>query len=142
MGLGKTVMALALLADEKYEGLNLVVVPNNVAKQWIEEIKVHCGGHVSVLDFGNVPAQKRKKMDLNKYNVIIITYGTLGSEYKKFMNEDRGENEKLLLDYSFRRVILDEAHNIKCPKTLQFKSACALKSDFSWCLTGTLVQNS
>lgn len=34
MGLGKTVMTLSLLADEKYDGLNLIVVPVSVILQW------------------------------------------------------------------------------------------------------------
>ena len=46
-----------------------------------------------------------------------------------------------LFDYRFRRVILDEAQNIKTPSTLQFHGANSLQSEFKWCLTGTLVQN-
>jgi len=34
MGLGKTVMTLALLADENFEGQNLIVVPVAVLLQW------------------------------------------------------------------------------------------------------------
>ena len=34
MGLGKTVMTLSLLADENWEGINLIVVPVAVLLQW------------------------------------------------------------------------------------------------------------
>jgi SNF2 family DNA or RNA helicase len=34
MGLGKTVMTLSLLADENWEGVNLIVVPVAVLLQW------------------------------------------------------------------------------------------------------------
>jgi DNA repair protein RAD16 len=47
-----------------------------------------------------------------------------------------------IFDYEFQRVILDEAHNIRSINTLQFNAAMNLKSKYSWCLTGTLIQNS
>jgi SNF2 family DNA or RNA helicase len=46
-----------------------------------------------------------------------------------------------LFDYNWRRIILDEAHNIKNRNTLMAQGAFNLKSDFKWCLTGTPIQN-
>lgn len=39
------------------------------------------------------------------------------------------------------RVVLDEAHSIRNPRTVRAKACCALVSDVRWCLSGTPVQN-
>ena len=49
MGLGKTVMAISLMVEDKFEGINLIVVPVNVLKQWIAEFKNHCKIKLSIL---------------------------------------------------------------------------------------------
>lgn len=49
---------------------------------------------------------------------------------------------KSIFDYKYRRVILDEAHQIREIGTLKFKAVMKLKAQFKWCITGTLVQNS
>lgn len=41
----------------------------------------------------------------------------------------------------FRRVVLDEAHNIKGQSTGAAKACYALKADHRWCLSGTPLQN-
>lgn len=38
--------------------------------------------------------------------------------------------------------MLDEAHTIREPETNQCRAVMALEREFSWCLTGTLIQNS
>jgi DNA repair protein RAD5 len=74
---------------------------------------------------------------------VLITYATLGHEYKHYeSNPPKDNGEKYLFDYEFQRVILDEAHNIRSINTLQFNAVMNLKSMYSWCLTGTLIQNS
>jgi SNF2 family DNA or RNA helicase len=40
-----------------------------------------------------------------------------------------------------RRVVLDEAHNIKERTTNAAKAAFALKAKYKWCLSGTPLQN-
>ena len=96
MGLGKTVMSLALLADEDYEGLNLIVTPKNVTKQWSDEIEKHCGLNVAVFDYQAASTQKRRKTDLHEYNVVLITYPTLSAEYRKYKEkEDKNIKHKI-----------------------------------------------
>jgi SNF2 family DNA or RNA helicase len=38
MGLGKTIMSIALMAEEGWKGTNLIVTPVNVIRQWHNEI--------------------------------------------------------------------------------------------------------
>ncbi len=51
MGLGKTVMAISLLVDDGFKGVNLIVVPVNVLKQWVSEFKNHCKKKVAILEY-------------------------------------------------------------------------------------------
>lgn len=39
------------------------------------------------------------------------------------------------------RIVLDEAHVIRNPKTQKAIAACGLIGTYRWCLTGTPVQN-
>jgi DNA repair protein RAD5 len=42
----------------------------------------------------------------------------------------------------WRRIVLDEAHIIKCHTTKISEAVCTLSARFRWCLTGTPIQNS
>ncbi len=50
--------------------------------------------------------------------------------------------ESRLFDICWKRVVLDEAHNIRNRSTSKFRAATALKADCRWCLTGTPLVNS
>jgi SNF2 family DNA or RNA helicase len=87
----------------------------------------------------------------------MTTYGTLAHEHKAMERwiesqkaENRGEYDlapmkklfPLLGPKShFYRVILDEAQSIKNKATGAAKAACALKSVYRLCLTGTPMMN-
>ena len=83
---------------------------------------------------------------LQKYDVVITTYATLGMEYKKALStpgfyegapNNHPQNPSLLHRIHWYRVVLDEAHGIKEPSTLQAKAVHALDADRRWCITGT-----
>jgi len=130
MGLGKTVQALSFLHHYKYKynRLNaLVVCPTTLMFNWENEIKkftpeltfhIHHGGD-----------RTRSKEMLNKYNVIITTYGTLRSDIK------------MLIDTPFDYVVLDESQAIKNPASKVTKAACLLNTKHRLCLSGTPLQN-
>jgi non-specific serine/threonine protein kinase len=128
MGLGKTVQALALLdlkrRESKQHQPSLVVCPTTVAPNWIQEVKkftpqikaVHLGSSRAITD-----------CSFEDYDLIIISYG--------LMRRNKFET-------AFRYMILDEAQNIKNPKTKIAKAVKSVDATYRLALTGTPIENS
>ncbi|GAA5967015.1 hypothetical protein JCM21900_002355 [Sporobolomyces salmonicolor] len=102
---------------------------NTAASEWIDpkpkRAKKDRGGHAeeeSDLDELGALASK-----LENGKGKIATAGAKGALFDE--------------EYSFYRVILDEAHQIKGRTTKMHKACCDLSSRYRWCLTGTPVQN-
>ncbi|KAM3239437.1 DNA repair protein RAD5B [Capsicum annuum] len=68
-------------------------------------------------------------------DVVLTTYGVLTATYK-------ANNENSIFhNVDWYRVVLDEAHTIKSWKTLGAQAAFTLSAHCRWCLTGTPLQN-
>lgn len=149
MGLGKTIQAVSLImSDYPAKQPSLVLVPPVALMQWQSEIKAYTDGTLKTFVFHGTN-QKTKGMtvkDLKKYDVIMMSYNSLESMYRK---QEKGfkRKEGLHLEQSvihairFHRVILDEAHSIKTRTTMTAKACFALQTDYRWCLSGTPLQN-
>ena len=159
MGLGKTIQAIALLLsnrkstegsqgdtaeDVKYKSKKsrvlssstLVVAPLALIKQWESEIltRVEKPHKLSVCLYHG--GNRTKTADnLDEYDVVITTYGTLGSEY------GATDYKSGLFSVYWYRIILDEAHTIKNRNAKGTQAACALNAEYRWCMTGTPLQN-
>jgi SNF2 family DNA or RNA helicase len=137
MGLGKTVQLLALLADDidravsgEEIGPTLLVCPTSVMGNWQREarrfvprlrVRLHHGPQR--LD-GEAFSRDAKRMHL-----VIVSYGLADRDL-----ED-------LMQVKWRRVILDEAQNIKNPSTRQHQAVKKIPSESRFALTGTPVEN-
>lgn len=149
MGLGKTIQAVSLImSDYPAEQPTLVLVPPVALMQWVSEIDSYTDGTLKTLVFhGTNPLAKAKSVkELKKYDVIMMSYNSLQSMYKKqeegFKRKNGLHKERSLIHaINFHRVILDEAHSIKSRNTMTAKACFALKVDYRWCLTGTPLQN-
>lgn len=135
MGLGKTIQVIALLALEKDQGQpaapTLLIAPTSVIGNWRKEIErfaprlsafVHHGSE-RTRDTGEF-AEQCRQVDL------VITSYTLARK-----------DAKLLAALRWRRVVLDEAQNIKNPVAAQTKAILQLQADHRLALTGTPVEN-
>lgn len=150
MGMGKTIQAVSLImSDFPAKAPALVVVPPVALMQWQSEIESYTDGKLSVLVYHISANPKCKNMtikDLKKYNVIMVSYSSLESMYRK---ESKGWNrndgivkeDSVLHAIHYHRIILDEAHSIKTRTTGVARACFALQADFKWCLSGTPVQN-
>ncbi|KAF7552579.1 hypothetical protein G7Z17_g4225 [Cylindrodendrum hubeiense] len=149
MGLGKTIQAVSLImSDYPAKQPSLVLVPPVALMQWQQEIKSYTDGTLKTFVYHGTN-QKTKTMtakELKKYDVIMMSYNSLESMYRKqekgFKRKDGIYKEKSVIhSITFHRAILDEAHCIKTRTTMTAKACFALKTNFRWCLTGTPLQN-
>lgn len=159
MGLGKTLQSIALILErpppEDKKAPTLVVCPVALLHQWKREIEkmVRTRRTQQVLILHG-ETRKASWPSLKAYDVVLTTYGLLGTEYKrkveleakaKRLGDHRlgaGDDCPILGDRSrFHRVILDEAHNIKNRATKAAHAAYRIQSEYRWCLTGTPMMN-
>ncbi|KAJ9641804.1 hypothetical protein H2199_005017 [Coniosporium tulheliwenetii] len=79
--------------------------------------------------------------EIEKYDVVITTYETVSSEYwSKNPNGDREVNHGLF-SVKWRRIVLDEGHNIRNPTAKRSVAAMHLEAQSRWVLTGTPIVN-
>ncbi|KAL5066925.1 hypothetical protein RYX36_017812 [Vicia faba] len=166
MGLGKTVMTIALIlsnpgrvksedtdAENPYdnifstkrrninplhnvEGGTLIVCPMALLGQWKDELETHSKSG-SISIFVHYGGGRTDNVNLLlEYDVVLTTYGVLSASYK-----NDGENS-IYHRVQWFRVVLDEAHHIKAHKSQVAQATIALSSHCRWCLTGTPLQNS
>ncbi len=130
MGLGKTVQALSFLQHyyTTYGRLKaLVVCPTTLIYNWENEIKKFTPSLTYHIHHSS--GRNRHAEELDKYNIIITTYGTLRSDIKLFL--------QIMLDY----VVLDESQAIKNPASKVTKAASLLNARHRLCMSGTPLQN-
>jgi DNA repair protein RAD16 len=149
MGLGKTIQAVSLImSDYPAKQPSLVLVPPVALMQWQSEIGSYTDGTLKTFVYHGTN-QKAKGMtvsQLKKYDVIMMSYNSLESMYRKqekgFKRKDGIYKERSVIHSTeFHRIILDEAHSIKTRSTTTARACFALKTQYRWCLTGTPLQN-
>lgn len=149
MGLGKTIQAVSLImSDWPAKQPSLVLLPPIAMMQWMSEIESYTDGTLKTFFFHgtNAKAKNMTVKDLKKYDVIIMSYNSLESMYRKqekgFKRKDGlVKEESVMHKIHFHRVILDEAHSIKSRVTMTAKACFALNATHRWCLSGTPLQN-
>jgi len=135
MGLGKTIQVIAQWVREKELGFsdqpNLLIAPTSVLGNWRKEIErfaPHISTHIH--HGGERAADKPAFIEAcQACDVFITSYALVRKDAKLF---DAVE---------WRRVVLDEAQNIKNPLAAQTKAILQIKSTHKLALTGTPVEN-
>lgn len=130
MGLGKTVQALTMLDHYKLQNGQLkaiVVCPTTLIYNWQNEVKKFTPSLTFHIHHGNV--RSRSAEELQQFNIIITTYGTLRSDIQ------------MLLKINFDYVVLDESQAIKNPSSKVTKAASLLNAKNRLCMSGTPLQN-
>lgn len=147
MGLGKTIQVISLILmssqpkTSSSSSTTLIISPVGVMSNWKDQISFHVKKDkpLSVLVYHG--AGKKESKNLDKYDVVVTSYGTLAMECipngNKFTRPRTG-----LMSVHWRRVVLDEGHTIRNAKTKAALAACKLFADSRWTLTGTPIINS
>ena len=131
MGLGKSLQVMIFikkLLEEDNTSKFLIVVPTSLMYNWDREFqKFNLGLNYQIIA-GN--KKEREKLINEDTNIYITSYGLLR------------EDIDLYEDKNFKVCILDEAQNIKNPKTGITKCTKKIKSETRLALTGTPLENS
>ncbi|CAH0563361.1 unnamed protein product [Brassicogethes aeneus] len=157
MGLGKTLTMLSLMlktfevekredSDEddeenreerdmprrtKFKGGTLVVCPASLLNQWSGELENRSKRGLASYYVYHGPKRERKAKLLSDYDLVITTYSIVQNEH----------GEGTVFRVRWRRVILDEAHQIRNHKSLTSVAVCNLPAKSRWALTGTPIHN-
>ncbi|KAK0522956.1 DNA repair protein rad16 [Tilletia horrida] len=152
MGMGKTVQMISLmLTDEKRRKAidkaraTLVVAPTVAIMQWSNELAKYAPQFKVVLWHGANRAAVDSD-EMRKADVVLTSYAVLESSFRRqetgFVRKGEKFTEKSAVHtMEWRRVVLDEAHNIKDRATNTARGAFALRAMYRWCLSGTPLQN-
>lgn len=133
MGLGKTVQALTMIQHDWENGNRkpyLIICPTSLTGNWQKEAARFTPDLPTLVHHGvNRNKGAAFKKDAEKFSIIISSYSLLHRDIE------------ILKTIDWAGTILDEAQNIKNPKTKQARSARAIKSEYRVALTGTPIEN-
>lgn len=130
MGLGKTLQILAFLYCEKPEKPVLIVTPSSLTYNWKNEMKKFIPDASVMIVDGNGEEREELIKKLGDFDFLITSYPLLRRDIAKYE------------DIEFSYCIIDEAQNIKNPRTMNAISVKKIKADHKFALTGTPIENS
>lgn len=165
MGFGKTIQMLSNVLEGRPSNASpnqttLVVCPASICSQWLDEVRKHIEpgllGEVVVYRSGNRTMTEDPVKTLSKAGMVITSYSEVVRSYphhhgpgdlvtpeakKVWWEKHYKENRGTLHRIFFRRIILDEAQQIKNPKSKVSISCRGLIGKYKWMLTGTPILN-
>jgi SNF2 family DNA or RNA helicase len=131
MGLGKTLQTLGHILCEHQAGRlqhpALIVMPTSLIPNWQDEA-ARFTPQLKVLALHGAKRRSQFKL-IPEHQIILTTYALLPRDLKA------------LSAYRYRLLILDEAQNIKNPRSKAASAASQLQADQRLCLTGTPLEN-
>ncbi|KAL6185935.1 hypothetical protein ACLB2K_042057 [Fragaria x ananassa] len=136
MGLGKTLQTISLLGYlHEFRGItgpHMVVAPKSTLGNWMNEIRRFCPVLRAVKFLGNPDERKHIREDLlvaGKFDVCVTSF------------EMAIKEKYCLRRFSWRYIIIDEAHRIKNENSLLSKTMRLYNTNYRLLITGTPLQN-
>ena len=137
MGLGKTYTLIGTML-ENFKRNTLIVVPLALLDQWKEQL-FKLTGHNALVFHG---AERKNLTEAHLLNapVVLTTYNQVAIPLQQH-GDDSVLPLKLIHKVSWDRIIYDEAHNLRNPRTGKYRGADKMSATFRWFVTGTPIQN-
>ncbi|MEG3438093.1 DEAD/DEAH box helicase [Pannus brasiliensis CCIBt3594] len=135
MGLGKTLQVITHLLLEKEaieENLpTLLIVPTSVIGNWYKEIQKFAPHLTVIIHHGAGRSQELEAFTpaCQGQDIVITSFTLIQKDVKLFKGQQ------------WRRIVIDEAQNIKNPKAARTKAILSLEANHRLALTGTPVEN-
>ncbi|CAD6231362.1 unnamed protein product [Miscanthus lutarioriparius] len=136
MGLGKTLQTISLLGYlHEFRGItgpHMVVAPKSTLGNWIKEIQRFCPILRAVKFLGNPEERNHIRDNLlqpGKFDVCVTSF------------EMAIKEKSTLRRFSWRYIIIDEAHRIKNENSLLSKTMRIYHTNYRLLITGTPLQN-
>lgn len=120
MGLGKTVQ-LAETFRRNRLAATLVIVPKSIVSQWRSELS-RFAPDLSVHVFDGP-----KRIWSTDKDIVLMPYSLI---------------EDIPTTHTWNRIVLDEGHEVRNPKSKTCRRLCNLKADIRWVVSGTPIFNS
>lgn len=148
MGLGKTIQAVVAAHRVAPKERKLVVVPNTLVDNWIDEIEAWTpdGDDSPIYSIaGGTP--KNKRLDVldsvarDDGGCWLVVSWDVVRLHATPSNKSKMQTDIALLGIPFAVVIADEAHRMKNRKAIQTMAVKRVSSVRRWALTGTPVMN-
>ena len=128
MGLGKTIQVITFLLS-KQNKKSIIVTPTALIYNWKNEIEKFAPTLKVGLAYKDTKLRQNILEEVNKYDVILTTYGTLKNDIEKY--------EQISFDF----CIIDEAQYIKNPISTNSKVVKKINAKVRFALTGTPIEN-
>ncbi|KAF3041248.1 hypothetical protein E8E11_005635 [Didymella keratinophila] len=150
MGLGKTIQLISLIMADKELGrrasgvadATLILAPVSVMSNWSTQMKKHIKPEhaLRVMFWHGARKEPITPKQIENFDVVISTYESVSSDWysQKSTTLPRKSGP---FSITWRRVILDEGHNIRNPKAKKTIAVSSLLAQSRWSLTGTPIIN-
>ncbi|KAI9128802.1 hypothetical protein K1719_000285 [Acacia pycnantha] len=136
MGLGKTLQTISLLGYlHEFRGIkgpHMVVAPKSTLGNWMNEIRRFCPILRPIKFLGNPDERRHIREELlvaGKFDVCVTSF------------EMAIKEKTVLRRFSWRYIIIDEAHRIKNENSLLSKTMRLYNTNYRLLITGTPLQN-
>ncbi|MBQ7574432.1 MAG: DEAD/DEAH box helicase [Clostridia bacterium] len=130
MGLGKTLQVLAYIHGEKPKTPTLIVAPSSLLYNWLSEINRFVPDAKSIIIDGPKDNRTHLLEDISGYEFVITSYPLLRRDIALYGK------------YEFEYFFIDEAQNIKNPRTMSANAVKRINARRRFALTGTPIENS
>ncbi|WP_435790706.1 DEAD/DEAH box helicase [Clostridium sp.] len=128
MGLGKTIQVIAFLLSQENKK-TIIVNPTSLIYNWKAELEKFAPSLKVAIIHGEKSYRHKVIENLNDYDVILTTYGTLRMDIDRYQ------------DVIFDNCVIDEAQNIKNYLAQNTKIIKKVKAHVKFALTGTPMEN-